>query len=109
LTEALDNPDPRVRRSAAEALVGQPASEASAQLLSLLEADPDPLVRRAAAVVLGHLDDPSSRDVLAEVIQDPNTHPLVREAAEQAYQSLPDTDEPAEISEDSPVGDPNSA
>lgn len=106
LTGALDSSDSRVRRSAVEALVGQPAPEAQAKLLSLLEADSDPMVRRAAAIVLGHLGDPSSREILAKVIEDPGTDPLVREAAEQAYHRLPESGGPVEIGEDPPVADP---
>lgn len=108
LIEALDSPDSRVRRNAAEALVGQPAPEALARLLSLLEADPDPLVRRAAAMALGRLGDPSARKALAAVMEDPDTNPLVREAAGQAYQRLPGTEEPPEIREEDLEEDPSS-
>jgi HEAT repeat protein len=54
LQEALDDPDWRVRLNAARAFARIGADDqATPRLRAAAEADPDPLVRRAAAAALG--------------------------------------------------------
>ena len=99
LLDALENRSASVRQSAAEALarmaaqpaaegVPYPDAEAAAVLLGLLQADDDPLVRRAAALALGHLGDPVARDVLEASQTDSHEDPLVRKAAGEALGRL---------------------
>ena len=99
LLGALENRSASVRQSAAEALarmaaqpaaegVPYPDAEAAAVLLGLLQSDDDPLVRRAAALALGHLGDPAARDTLEASQADGREDPLVRKAAGEALGRL---------------------
>ena len=99
LLGALENRSALVRQSAAEALtrlaaqpaidgVPSPGPEAAAALLDLLQSDDAPLVRRAAALALGHLGDPAARDALEASQTDSYEDPLVRDAAGEALGRL---------------------
>jgi HEAT repeat protein len=88
-----------VRQGAAEAvarLAAQPAAEGApalgaetlAALLALLQSDDAPLVRRAAALALGRIGDPSARDALEASQADAREDPLVRQAAGEALARL---------------------
>ena len=99
LLGALASDSATVRQSAAEALArlaAQPAAEGvpssgpetAAALLDLLQSDDAPLVRRAAALALGHLGDPVARDALEASQADGREDPLVRKAAGEALGRL---------------------
>ena len=99
LLGALENRSASVRQSAAEALarlaaqpaaegVPSPGPETAAALLDLLQSDDAPLVRRAAALALGHLGDPAARDALEASQADDHEDPLVRKAAGEALGRL---------------------
>lgn len=99
LLGALENRSASVRQSAAEALARLaarptaegmpfPGAEAVAALLGLLQADDNLLVRRAAALALGHLGDPVAREGLEASQADSNEAPLVRKASGEALGRL---------------------
>ncbi|MCE7977576.1 MAG: HEAT repeat domain-containing protein [Nitrospira sp. NTP1] len=71
LSELLADPDPEVRRTAAEALgkIGHQSAESA--LLAAL-ADQDPRVRAAAALALGRVSDGKSGAVLVRKLADPS-------------------------------------
>lgn len=100
LLAALESSDPEVRLSAADALAAQALPEAQPQLLQLLESDPDPLVRRAAAVALGRQADRAAVDVLAARAADGTESRLVREAASRALDRLSQAELTAEPAND---------
>ena len=110
LAVALASRHAQVRQSAAEALArlaarpapkGAPApgAESVPALLELLQADPAPMVRRAAALALGRIGDPAARDALEACQIDPRQRSLVREAAAVALTRLPAPAPPARESQ----------
>lgn len=98
LAQLLDSPYVATRLSAAEALAraGLPPGRGKAgivvdpgpRLLHLLASDADPMVRRAAALALGRLGEPSAADALAARIADEAEDWRVREAAVRAVSRL---------------------
>lgn len=99
LNAALTSPHAPVRQSAAEALArlaarpaskeaSMPGSESAPALLALLESDPAPLVRRAAALALGRIGDPMAREALVACQANRGEAALVREAAAVALARL---------------------
>ena len=62
--------------------------ETAAALVELLQSDKAPLVRRAAALALGHLGDPVVRDALEASQANGHEDPLVRKAAGEALGRL---------------------
>lgn len=114
LAAALQSPSPAVRQSAAEALAQLAARPVSAKasaptweiapvsaLVEVVQSEPAPLVRRAAALALGHLGAPEARPVLEACQADPREEPLVREAAAVALTRLRPPESPGD--EVSPV------
>lgn len=99
LQALLDSPHAVVRQSAAEALAHmgwpplhkstEPRPDPAPRLLALLAGDPDPMVRRAAALALGKLGDPAARDALVACQDDSVEDWRVREAAALAVTRLP--------------------
>jgi HEAT repeat protein len=99
LTSALASQHAIVRQSAAEALARiaaqpvaddapAPGQESVPALLDLLEADLAAMVRRAAALALGRIGDPATREPLEARQDDPSENRLVREAATVALTRL---------------------
>ncbi len=86
---AAQDPDPSVRRRAAELAASERSGASTAAVIELL-GDPDPLVAEAAAWALG--ERPSEAAVTAALSADANSHPdpLVREAIVAALGSLGD-------------------
>ncbi len=86
--------NPRIRLGAAEVLgrIGLPATRAADRLITLRAGDPDPEVRRYAALALAGLrpGDPASIDALAEAIRDKHQHAdsRVHQAAQQIADDL---------------------
>ncbi len=99
LQAMLDSPHAVVRQSAAEALAhmgwpplhksAEPRPDPAPRLLALLAGDPDPMVRRAAALALGKLGDPAAREALVACQDDPVEDWRVRESAALAVIRLP--------------------
>lgn len=91
LFQVLKDPDPGLRRTAAQAL-GKIASPQAAPALVEALRDPDATVRQQAAWALGRLDPESlgqERSPLAPLLFDPD--PTVREAAAEALGQTGDT------------------
>jgi HEAT repeat protein len=65
-----------------------PGAESVPTLIKLLGTDGDPLVRRAAALALGHYGDPAAKAALQGRLKDRREDPLVRKTAEQALARL---------------------
>jgi HEAT repeat protein len=80
---ALDSPDPTIRRLAVAAAVADPCLHP--QLVAMLRNDPEPLVRRECAEVLGLID---LEDHAALVSALADTNAQVREAAVTALGEL---------------------
>jgi HEAT repeat protein len=78
LVESLGHENPRLRLGAAEVLgrIGLPAAPAGDKLAALRAGDPDPQVRRYAALALAasRPGDPKSIDALTEALRDKNQH-----------------------------------
>ncbi|MCS6294667.1 MAG: HEAT repeat domain-containing protein [Nitrospira sp.] len=71
LSELLGDPDPEVRRTAAEALGKIGHQSANSTLIAAL-ADRDPRVRATAALALGRVNDQMSGAALVEHLEDPS-------------------------------------
>lgn len=69
LIAALDDPNRRIARGAAEALGRMRDPRAAGPLIAML-ADEDPLVRGVVALALGHLRDPRAVDPLIDMLQE---------------------------------------
>lgn len=83
LAQALEDPDRTVRLHAIQVYAGVQSPEPAAQDLSaVLAQDPDPFVRRQAAVTLGRLRSEEARRALVTATSDPN--PMVQQAATAA-------------------------
>ncbi len=96
LTVLLNDPDAQVRQSAVEGLVEDESTGTLRRLITVLESDPTPAVRAAAAVILG----PAAlraetgkvkrdlaarlRDSLLQAVRDPAADPEVRRRALEA-------------------------
>jgi HEAT repeat protein len=65
-----------------------PGADSVPALIKLLGTDGDPLVRRAAALALGHYGDPAAKAALEGRLKDRREDPLVRKTAEQALARL---------------------
>jgi HEAT repeat protein len=65
-----------------------PGADSVPVLIKLLKSDGDPLVRRAAALALGHYGDPAAKAALEGRLKDRREDPLVRKTAEQALARL---------------------
>lgn len=115
LAAALASRHPAVRQSAAEALARlaaqprdedalAPGLESVPALLGLLESDPAPMVRRAAALALGRIGDSSAREPLAARQADSREESMVRTAAAVALTRLrvpaPEPEAPAPSADD---------
>jgi len=89
LVDALTNPDPFVRMSAAQALglIGEPAKDAVDSLANLLK-DSHPLVREEAATTLGRIGASAAKAVprLVASLQDESEE--VQESAKDALQKI---------------------
>lgn len=121
LVSALNDPSPRVRREAADALGRLKTEEASAALIQFIQeqpenvdeetlealgnspgtqnaeiligflADPSPILRRSAAKALGRLGDQRAAKALAEAARQPGD-PDLRRAAIQALRTMESTE-----------------
>lgn len=90
LVAALDGSRDALRQSLVEAIARHPSAEATPALLLLLQRGRDPLVRRAAAIALGHSADPSVRKALLRALSRPGEERIVLEAIDQALARLPE-------------------
>jgi HEAT repeat protein len=79
LEAALNDPDPRKRTGAAQALGKLGGDAASASLRKRLD-DPEPRVRATVADALGRMNDPALADVLLPLLDDPDSE-VVRASA----------------------------
>jgi HEAT repeat protein len=80
LIAALSDPDPLVRRQAAEAL-GKISDPRAVEPLITTLSDPDPLIRRQAIQALGKIKDPRAGKPLTEILIDTDEEPYVRATA----------------------------
>jgi len=81
------DPDPAVRRRAADELIYDPTAQAVQMLLTLHQRDVDPSVRAHAAAAIAERRDPSL-DAVLEVSAQRDPDPSVRAAAALAYERL---------------------
>ena len=87
LIAALSDPDPLVRRQAAEAL-GRMSDPRSVEPLIDGLSDPDPLIRRQIIQALGKIKDPRAIDPLIKILIDTDEKPYIRATAAEALGSI---------------------
>ena len=87
LMAALNDPDPLVRRQAAEAL-GKIGDPRAIEPLIAIMSDPDPLIRRQAIQALRRINDPIAANTLIKILVDKDEQPYVRATAAEALGKL---------------------
>jgi HEAT repeat protein len=88
IPDAIDDPEPSVRRAAIVGVVRNEHRDAAPQLMARFTMESDPEIRRELAQAFGRLRYAPAVPVLIEAIRDVQTDPQIRSAALDALQAI---------------------